>query len=61
MPFERLEATLPPSQWRELADLAEREGTSEVEMLRLLIDRAYEADLWTQTQGIKPNSPPSQG
>jgi hypothetical protein len=60
MRFE-LEPELTPTHWHELTDMAEREGTSEIEMLRRLIDRAYDADLWEQTRGIKPNSPPSEG
>jgi hypothetical protein len=45
MPFEHLESALNDTYRRELSDLASHQGTSEIEILRRLIDRAYEADL----------------
>jgi hypothetical protein len=61
MPPEQVEAMLDDTHRHELSDLASRHNTSEVEMLQRLIDRAYDADLWEQTRGIKPNSPPGAG
>jgi hypothetical protein len=41
-----------------LVDLAYREGTTDAEMLRKLIDRAYAADLAAHPEAAeKPNNP----
>ena len=45
---------------RKLADLAKREGISRSEMLRRLVDRAYEADQRSHPVE-KPTLPPSRG
>jgi hypothetical protein len=43
---------------RKLADLAYREGATDTEMLRRLIDRAYTEDLQAHLDTAeKPNSP----
>jgi hypothetical protein len=58
MAIERLETGLDMIHRRKLADLAYREGVSDAETLRRLIDRAYEADLQAHLDGAeKPNSP----
>jgi hypothetical protein len=61
MTYESPETSLDQGVRQELSALASREGASEIEMLRRLIDRAYAADLWEQTGGIKPNTPPNDG
>jgi hypothetical protein len=59
MPFEHFESALNDTYRRELSDLASHEGTSEIEMLQRLIDRAYEADLLAHLDTAeKPGSPP---
>ena len=45
MTIERIDTGLDMVRRRKLADLAYREGVSDAETLRRLIDRAYEADL----------------
>jgi hypothetical protein len=58
MAFERLETGLDMVRRRKLADLAYREGATDTEMLRRLIDRAYTEDLQAHLDTAeKPNSP----
>ena len=58
MANERLESGLDMIHRRKLSDLAYREGVSDAETLRRLIDRAYESDLRVHldTYG-KPGTP----
>ena len=58
MVIERIDTSLDFVRRRKLADLANREGASDGEMLRRLIDRAYDADLEAHLDTAeKPNSP----
>jgi hypothetical protein len=58
MAIERLETGLDMVRRRKLADLAYREGATDTEMLRRLIDRAYTEDLQAHLDTAeKPNSP----
>ena len=60
MVLEHLDIGLDQVRQRKLVDLAKWEGTSDLDMLRRLIDRAYEAD--QQTHAVaKPKGPPDQG
>ena len=59
MAIDRLDTGLDMVNRRKLADLAYREGTTDAEMLRRLIDRAYEADLETHVEtAVKPGTQP---
>jgi hypothetical protein len=58
MAIERLETGLDMVRRHKLSDLAYREDVSDAEMLRRLVDRAYEADLESNVEAMKPNSAP---
>jgi hypothetical protein len=58
MAIDRTETGLDMVRRRKLSDLAYREATTDSEMLRRLIDRAYGADLETNRLAMKPNSQP---
>ena len=61
MVIERLDTGPDITSRRKLSDLAYREGTSDGEMLRRLVDRAYDADLRAHVDTSKPpTTPPSE-